>query len=114
MFSGIVQDVGRVAASERRGGDLRLVIAPQRLKPLPDGVQAAYVQNSRNHVELGLSQWRQDYPAPSELLQGLLGCDSFVPDSDSSPNISGFCDRTTVQPLMQQAVTLGLTRPRHR
>jgi riboflavin synthase len=31
VFSGIVQDVGRVAASERRGGDLRLVIAPQRL-----------------------------------------------------------------------------------
>ena len=36
-----------------------------RLKPLPDGVQAAYVQNSRNRVELGLSQWRQEYPAPS-------------------------------------------------
>ncbi|MDP9256602.1 MAG: ABC transporter substrate-binding protein [Actinomycetota bacterium] len=83
-----------------------------RLKSLPDGVQAAYVQNSRNHVEVGLSQWHQDFPAPSDLLEGLLGCDSFVPDSDASPNISGFCDRTTVQPLMQRAVTLGLTRPR--
>jgi peptide/nickel transport system substrate-binding protein len=82
-----------------------------RLKPLPDGVQAAYVQNSRNHVEVGLSQWHQDFPAPSDLLERLLGCDSFVPDSDASPNISGFCDRTTVQPLMQRAVTLGLTRP---
>jgi peptide/nickel transport system substrate-binding protein len=83
-----------------------------RLKSLPDGVQAAYVQNSRNHVEIGLSRWHQDFPAPSDLLEGLLGCDSFVPDSDASPNISGFCDRTTVQPLMQRAVTLGLTRPR--
>jgi peptide/nickel transport system substrate-binding protein len=83
-----------------------------RLKSLPDGVQAAYVQNSRNHVEIGLSRWHQDFPAPSDLLEGLLGCDSFVPDSDTSPNISGFCDRTTVQPLMQRAVTLGLTRPR--
>ena len=83
-----------------------------RLKSLPDGVQAAYVQNSRNHVEVGLSQWHQDFPAPSDLLERLLGCDSFVPDSDASPNISGFCDRTTVQPLMQRAVTLGLTRPR--
>jgi peptide/nickel transport system substrate-binding protein len=83
-----------------------------RLKPLPDGVQAAYVQNSRNHVEVGLSQWHQDFPAPSDLLEGLLGCNSFVPDSDASPNISGFCDRTTVEPLMQRAVTLGLTRPR--
>ena len=75
-----------------------------RLKSLPDGVQAAYVQNSRNQVEVGLSQWHQEYPAPSELLDGLLGCDSFVPDSDASPNISGFCDRKTVQPLMQRAV----------
>ena len=83
-----------------------------RLKSLPDGVQAAYVQNSRNHVEIGLSRWHQDFPAPSDLLEGRLGCDSFIPDSDASPNISGFCDRTTVQPLMQRAVTLGLTRPR--
>jgi len=45
------------------------------------------------------------------VLDGLLGCGSFVPDSDTSPNISGFCDRKTVQPLMQRAVTLGLTRP---
>jgi peptide/nickel transport system substrate-binding protein len=83
-----------------------------RLKPLPDGVQEAYVQNSRNRVEMGLSQWHQVYPAPSELLDGLLGCSAFVPDSDTSPNISGFCDRTTVQPLMDRAVALGLTRPR--
>lgn len=83
-----------------------------RLKPLPQGVQTAYVQNSHNHVELGLAQWHQTFPAPSDLLERLLGCGSFVPDSDSSPNISGFCDRTTVQPLMQQAVSVGLERPR--
>jgi peptide/nickel transport system substrate-binding protein len=83
-----------------------------RLRPLPNGVQAAYVQNSRNRVEMGLSQWHQDFPVPSDLLDGLLGCNSFVPDSDASPNISGFCDRTTVQPLMQRAMTLGLTRPK--
>jgi peptide/nickel transport system substrate-binding protein len=82
-----------------------------RLKPLPAGVQAAYVQNSRNRVEMGLAQWHQVFPAPSDLLEGLLGCGSFVPDSDASPNISGFCDRKTVQPLMQRAVALGLTRP---
>ena len=82
-----------------------------RLMALPDGVQAAFVQNSRNRVEMGLSQWHQQYPAPSEVLDGLLGCDSFVPDSDASPNISGFCDRKTVQPLMERAVALGLTRP---
>ena len=31
MFTGIIQDVGRVQARELRGGDLRLVIACQRL-----------------------------------------------------------------------------------
>jgi peptide/nickel transport system substrate-binding protein len=82
-----------------------------RLKALPDGVQYPYVQNSRNRVEAGLAQWYQDFPSASDLLEGLLGCDSFVPDSDASPNISGFCDRQTVQPLMRRAVALGLTRP---
>jgi riboflavin synthase len=31
LFSGIVQDVGRVEARETRGGDVRLVIAPRQL-----------------------------------------------------------------------------------
>jgi riboflavin synthase len=31
VFTGIVQDVGRIAATESRGGDLRLIIACQRL-----------------------------------------------------------------------------------
>jgi peptide/nickel transport system substrate-binding protein len=83
-----------------------------RVKALPDGVQYPFVQNSRNRVEAGLAQWHQEYPAPSALLDGLLGCNSFVPDSDASPNISGFCDRETIDPLMKRAVALGLTRPR--
>jgi peptide/nickel transport system substrate-binding protein len=83
-----------------------------RVKVLPDGVQSAFVQNSRNRVEAGLAQWKAAYPAPSGLLSGLLGCDSFVPDSDTSPNISGFCDRRTVEPLMQRAVGLDFTHPR--
>jgi riboflavin synthase len=33
MFTGIVQDVGRVASLEERGGDLRLTIAFDRLDP---------------------------------------------------------------------------------
>jgi peptide/nickel transport system substrate-binding protein len=83
-----------------------------RVKALPDGVQYPYVQNSRNRVEAGLSHWRSDYPSPYGLLDGLLGCDAFVPESDASPNISGFCDRTVVEPLMDQAEALGVTKPR--
>ncbi len=83
-----------------------------RVNALPDGVQLPYVQNSRHRVEASLAQWQQEYPAPSELLEGMLGCESFVPDSDTSSNISGFCDRETVQPLMDRATALGLTHPK--
>lgn len=37
MFTGIVQDVGRVVSSETRGGDVRLLIAFDRLDP--SGIQ---------------------------------------------------------------------------
>lgn len=33
MFTGIVQDIGRLVSSEARGGDVRLVIAFERLDP---------------------------------------------------------------------------------
>jgi peptide/nickel transport system substrate-binding protein len=83
-----------------------------RVTALPEGVQSAYVQNSRNRVEAGLGHWQQELPAPSEPLDGLLGCSSFVPDSDASPNVSGFCDRETVEPLIQRALALDVTRPK--
>jgi len=82
-----------------------------RVKALPEGVQYPYVQNSRNRVEAGLSQWSSDYPSPAGLLDGLLGCDAFVPESDASPNISGFCDRAVVEPLIDEAEALGVTKP---
>ena len=83
-----------------------------RVTALPEGVQSAYVQNSRNRVEAGLGHWQQEIPAPSDLLDGLLGCSSFVPDSDASPNVSGFCDRQTVEPLIQRALALDTSRPK--
>ena len=83
-----------------------------RVNALPDGVQhAVRAELAPPASRPGSRSGSQEYPAPSELLDGLLGCDAFVPDSDSSPNISGFCDRETVQPLMERAVALGLTRP---
>ena len=33
MFTGIVQDIGRVVSREARGGDVRLLIAFDRLDP---------------------------------------------------------------------------------
>ena len=40
------------------------------------------------------TQWYQDYPAASDFLNVLLGCESFHPGSDTAINIAGFCDKT--------------------
>ena len=57
-------------------------------------IQYPYVQNSKNKVQIGWSDWFADYPAASDFLEILLGCDSFHPNSNSSPNIAQFCDKT--------------------
>ncbi|WP_371673186.1 ABC transporter substrate-binding protein [Streptomyces sp. NBC_00289] len=64
-----------------------------KLKPLSGNIQFTYIQNTRNKVQLALTSWYQDYPAASDFLNVLLSCASFHPGSDSSINISGFCDK---------------------
>ena len=79
-------------------------------KLLSNAIQYPYIQDSGNHVQVGYSQWYQDYPAASDFLNVLLGCSYFHPGSDASPNISGFCDRS-VQAQMTHALQLGETNP---
>ncbi|WP_030948400.1 ABC transporter substrate-binding protein [Streptomyces sp. NRRL S-646] len=64
-----------------------------KLKPLSPNIQFTYIQNTKNKVQLALTSWYQDYPAASDFLNVLLSCASFHPGSDSSINISGFCDK---------------------
>jgi peptide/nickel transport system substrate-binding protein len=63
------------------------------LKPLSQGVQFPYLQNSNNKVQISVTQWYEDYPAASDFLNVLLSCNSYHPGSDSSINISGYCDK---------------------
>jgi peptide/nickel transport system substrate-binding protein len=63
------------------------------LKPLSSNIQFTYIQNTKNHVQISLSQWYQDYPAASDFLKVLLSCENFHPGSDNSINISGFCNK---------------------
>lgn len=63
------------------------------LKQLSTNIQFTYIQNTKNKVQLSVTQWYADYPAASDFLHVLLSCDSFHPGSDSSVNIAGFCDR---------------------
>jgi peptide/nickel transport system substrate-binding protein len=79
-------------------------------KPISSNIQFTYIQNSNNKVQISLSSWYQDYPAASDFINVLLGCASFTPGSDSSINISGFCDKT-IQAQIDQAIVTGQTDP---
>ncbi|MGN6144862.1 MAG: ABC transporter substrate-binding protein [Mesorhizobium sp.] len=78
------------------------------VKPISPNIQFTYIQNTNNKVQMSVSQWYQDYPAASNFLNILFGCDSFREGSDASVNISGFCDKA-IDAKMKQAMDLGVT-----
>jgi peptide/nickel transport system substrate-binding protein len=80
------------------------------LQAMSGDIQYPYIQNSKNKVPFSYSQWFQDYPAASDFLNILLGCDSIHLNSDSSPNIAEFCNKP-IQAQMNKALTLGLKNP---
>jgi peptide/nickel transport system substrate-binding protein len=73
------------------------------LKPISGNIQFTYIQNTNNKVQISLSSWYQDYPAASDFLNVLMSCASYHPGSDSSINISGFCNKP-IDNLMQKAL----------
>ena len=78
------------------------------VKPISSNIQFTYIQNTNNKVQISVSQWFQDYPAASDFLNVLFGCDSFHAGSDASVNISGFCDKgidAKMKAALAQAVT---------
>ena len=81
-----------------------------KLQALSGDIQYPYVQNTKNKVQFSYSSWYQDYPAASDFLVILLGCESFHPNSNSSPNIAGFCNQQ-IEAKMDQASTTGITDP---
>ena len=80
------------------------------LKLLSDTVQFTYIQNTNNKVQISLTTWYQDYPAPSNFLNVLFSCASFRPGSDASINISGLCDKGLDGDLAK-AMSTGITDP---
>jgi peptide/nickel transport system substrate-binding protein len=77
---------------------------------LSNSIQYSFIQNSKNKVHFAFSDWYQDYPAASDFLNILLGCGSFHPNSNSSPNIAEFCNKG-IQAKMDKAEKLGVTDP---
>jgi len=80
------------------------------IKPLSSNISFTYMQNSKNKMQIGVTQWYQDYPQASDFLNVLLGCDSFHPGSDTSINMSGFCDKK-IDAQMKTALRLGIENP---
>ena len=80
------------------------------LKVVSHNIQFTYIQNTNNNVQVSFSTWYADYPAPSDFLNVLYGCDSFHPGSDSSINISGWCDKK-VDGDMKEALKTAVTDP---
>ncbi|SEK61278.1 ABC transporter substrate-binding protein [Nonomuraea pusilla] len=79
-----------------------------KLKVISTNIHFTYIQNTRNKVQLSVSQWYADYPAASNFLNVLLSCASFREGSDASINISGYCDKD-MDARMAAAMKLGQT-----
>ena len=78
------------------------------VKPISTNLQFTYIQNTNNKVQMSVTQWYQDYPAASDFLNILFGYSSFTAGSDSSINISGYCNKD-VDAKMQAALVMGVT-----
>ena len=83
------------------------------VKALSSNISFTYIQNTNNKVQISVTQWYQDYPEASDFLNVLLGCGSFHKGSDTSINISGYCNKA-VDAKMQKALSLGITTRRRR
>jgi peptide/nickel transport system substrate-binding protein len=97
---------------EQMVADLNKIGYKAKLVVLAGSIQYPFVQNSKNldKWQVAWSAWYQDYPAPSDFLNVLLGCGSIHPNSDASPNIAEFCDKG-IQAKMDQALQTGVTDP---
>ncbi|HEY3954427.1 MAG TPA: ABC transporter substrate-binding protein [Streptosporangiaceae bacterium] len=91
------------ALAEQMVSDLNSIGYKASTQLLSGSVQYPYIQNSTNSGKwnVGYSAWYQDYPAQSDFLNVLLGCGSIHPNSDASPNIAAFCNKTIQKQITQ-------------
>lgn len=80
------------------------------VRSLSGNVHRTYIQNSGNKVQAAVTRWGSDYPAASDFLQVLFGCDGFHEGSDASINISAFCDKD-IDASMRRALATEVTDP---
>jgi peptide/nickel transport system substrate-binding protein len=112
VVDGTNDQVGK-ALVEQMVSDLNSIGYNASAQLLAGGVQYPFVQNSANSAkwQVGWSAWYQDYPAQSDFLNVLLGCGTIHPNSDASPNIAAYCDKST-QAQITQAESMEATDPK--
>jgi peptide/nickel transport system substrate-binding protein len=100
------------ALAEQMVSDLNSIGYKASTQLLAAGIQYPFVQNSTNSSKwnVGWSAWYQDYPAQSDFLNVLLGCNTIHPNSDASPNIAAYCSKST-QAQINKAETEETTNP---
>ena len=111
VVNGTNDQVG-TALAEQMVADLDAIGYKASTQLLTAAAQYPFVQNSANSSKWNVawSAWYQDYPAPSDFLNVLLGCGSIHKNSDASPNIAAFCD-PTIQSNINKAESIEATDP---
>ena|SRR5215469_4754672 len=111
VVNSTTDQVGK-ALAEQMVADLNSIGYKASTQLLNGSVQYPFVQNSANNTKwnVAYSGWYQDYPAPSDFLNVLLGCGSIHKNSDASPNIAEFCNQH-IQSQMDQAESVAATNP---
>jgi peptide/nickel transport system substrate-binding protein len=111
VVDGTNDQVG-TALAEQMVSDLDSIGYKATTQLLSTGAQYPFVQNSTNSSKwnVGWSAWYQDYPAPSDFLNVLLGCNTIHPNSDASPNIAAFCSKS-IQAQINKAESEEATDP---
>jgi peptide/nickel transport system substrate-binding protein len=111
VVNGTTDQVGKELA-EQMVADLDSIGYKATTQLLSASIQYPFVQNSANSSKWNVawSAWYQDYPAPSDFLNVLLGCGHIVKNSDASPNIAAFCNKS-IQAKMDQAESVEATNP---
>jgi peptide/nickel transport system substrate-binding protein len=111
VVNGTNDQVG-TALAEQMVADLDSIGYKASTQLLTAAAQYPFVQNSANSSKWNVawSAWYQDYPAPSDFLNVLLGCGTIHKNSDASPNIAAFCD-PTIETQINKAESVEATDP---
>ena len=81
-----------------------------KVKTISSQIQFNYIQNTNNKVQTSLTDWTADYPTASDYLQVLFACASFIPGSDNSVNMPGYCNHS-IDAAMDSAQATAITDP---